>query len=1162
MPTISAQLDVSLQGGELSASLVGQTGHLGEAATLLASLIAEPPGSIEEFANALGTVGLPEIDVVAELSPAIESLRAAIPSDLSLTTEGLLSLCLSLGVKVNGELVPQVQKLISGIESLGQLIERARSFGVGEVEAEASGGTSGGGIGGGVTSPDDAPATPAEARRDERGAAVGEINAALDQLPQPFDAPALLTFARDQLSGLARETIAIPYLPVVDDLLFILSTTIELQESDAPALEMHIRSSVDRLAVFLSDVGKAPVDDLIAQLSTLPPHLGAAALKTNVETLISGIAELAAAVDARDVTTTGPRVIDMNAALDDLLPALASLEADLFSGQVEAATEAFARLPSDMDAALRRVAHATTPPGFLDLFKGAGLALQQAVDDSGMEELVDGMGKALEEVLQTLDRLDIASQLTDVEEVIAGLSTSVGDVEAMLSDVAAQVSAAFDDLKGLIAEVNLSSVTQEVEAALASFVDDLRKQVDDLFAPVEDALSSAVEGVSSALSDFDPAALVDAVEDAIDKLAFVLDDPAITGAVEEIKGTLDGVASALQTLTFKPVTDQVVGTIEEITAALNAINPDELSPATKMALSAAVMLLPADLAFAIDPLKLELSGMLELGPKPLLEQVRAQPGLLLDRVRLFSPEALIGTELSGPFEQLVAELETFTPSSLLTPVTDAIDGVKGQLQANADPAALVDPLRAPFDEIKSGLDAIDPAALVAPLQDAITAGVDAIRAAIPLDDVLGVLDDFVATAESISETALGIKSLFEKVTGIVGGLADPEDQLRAWLQPVIDRVDQISNISDVQVSLDAVAAALDDLRADALRPRVAAQADPISASLNELAPGALLAELTTAYRSLSQPALATLGSSTHKDALEDLLGRFNPLDPDFGRCFLELEQWSSALDRDRAAWEDFLDLWERRAAETHPPLQGLRHPAVTKPELKAIVEAGFEDEIIKPLAAVLGLVGDAAASLQAPLEELTHFIDQVAVTVTSIASGPASLVALKDAMNGLLDAIDAIDLQFLVDELQEVFDEVSSQLDAISPDAVATLLSTAFNGALDALDPTQLLPAEEMTALDAEYAIFVDALKELDPTKLVIEATMPVFEEKIIPLIAVFDLTPVIEALIKALETLEVELGVELERVNVAYKAMLDAVPQISLLDIDIEIDIDVGVSF
>ena len=166
-------------------------------------------------------------------------------------------------------------------------------------------------------------------------------------------------------------------------------------------------------------------------------------------------------------------------------------------------------------------------------------------------------------------------------------------------------------------------------------------------------------------------------------------------------------------------------------------------------------------------------------------------------------------------------------------------------------------------------------------------------------------------------------------------------------------------------------------------------------------------------------------------------------------------------------------------------------------------------------------------------------------------------------MQELVDRLRTFDLGFLTESLNEVFENVRGKLDAANPAHLRELVDGVFDDMLAALSLAQILPPADIAALDAAYAEVRDKLKQLDPGKLVTEVVQPEFEATIVPLLAAFDLTPVLDALIARLQSLDEELRAEMDRVNEAWQRLRDSIPSISpldLVDIDLDVDIDIGV--
>jgi len=194
------------------------------------------------------------------------------------------------------------------------------------------------------------------------------------------------------------------------------------------------------------------------------------------------------------------------------------------------------------------------------------------------------------------------------------------------------------------------------------------------------------------------------------------------------------------------------------------------------------------------------------------------------------------------------------------------------------------------------------------------------------------------------------------------------------------------------------------------------------------------------------------------------------------------------------------------------------------------------------------------------IEKLAAFAGIFEQRVDALVLGPTALGGVRDAFSSLVARMRAIDLDFLVRELETTFGAVKGKLQAVGPSAVKASVQSAFDHALASLDVANLLPAGELAALDQSYEAILTGLRALDPKKLVVEAVQPEFDKKVMPLLAAFDITVVLRALIERLDALKTELSVEFGKVDDAYKAMLAAVPTLSLTDISLDVDIDVGV--
>ena len=1193
MPTVFERIDVSLQDNGLAGALASQIGKLTDAATKVKALASNPPAAIPQLAAGVGAVNLPALDVSA-FAGGIASLEGAIPSDLSALTQAITAALdgLKAGVKADVtikldtyvEAVRAVQRLLNanfapppdlfkseaeinasaGSGAPGGASGAGAGTGTGTGTGAGSGGAAGapgaGGAGPGVSA--SAPPTPAEAAAQARARRLEAINRSNAFLAtrQPFDAPGFVVFLRDTLVVMPREQAKVRKIPYFDDLLWLVSTAVALRAMDDAGLRQHIEETLSRLTVFLNSAGDWPLGHAVTSLDALAAKLDAAALSADTQTLTASLDAIAAALASGDLAATSPQIAAANATLDSLLPRLGSLDSELFDGQVDHAIRMLTRLPLELDRQMRRVAQAVAPSNQLGLYATMGAELRASLSLAAPEAVGADLRAMFAELTDALRSFDLGPLRDVLATAIAGLNAAADQIDSLLTGVAAQVALAFDALDDKLAAIDPAPLVAQVNQSIAALSQAIAQQVNALFAPVQSAIAQALGEIAAAVAGFDPTQLVDALEDAIQKLADVLAAPEVTGAIDAIRQTIEGVADQINALSFAPVTGGVVVEIDAVTALLKKVDPSLLGMPAKLALTGAVELLPDDLKPVTDPVQAAFGDLIDAGPKPILEQVEAQPQRLLDQVKRYSPDKLLGDELGAPLAALIRELETFKPSALLAPVEQALDGLKQDLARRANPAQAFAPIESAFDAVLARLDALNPAQLVAPLSASMSAAIDTVVTALPADEITVLLDDVLGFVKHVSDMAKAGRTALESLETRFADLVDGEAQIRAWYAPVLARVAAMDDVGALQPGFDAVAQALERLKAAAIVAALDGTCLPLRTALDGLAPATRLAALGRAYRGIRPQVVAALPASAEKTALQALLLRFSPATPSFARPFEGLERWNQALERDRPAVLQLMQHWDARFHGAAGALAGFVHPAITGQALRTLISDALEREVIRPLGALVGAVHQVSRAGAPVITELSAFAAAFEERIDALVLGPAALGGLRDAYAGLITRLRAIDLDFLTRELDATFSAVKAKLTAVGPAAVKTAVQAAFDQALANLDVGKLLPATALATLDQTHAELLDGLRALDPKKVVIETVQPVFDEKIVPLLAQFDISVVLRALIERLDALKVELTAEFKKVDDAYKAMLAAVPTISLTDISLDVDIDVGV--
>ncbi len=1144
MPTIFESINTELKENKLADTIAEQTRKVEETIPALKNFIAKPPSSINDMMKGLDGVSLPDIELT-QINQLLGGISETIPEDLSNVTGPLFETLETLQNDSSGKIVPQLKGFMDSINAFRQLggldLTNSKS-GKTTATGNLTGGSGGGG--GGAASPPGSPApgTPGSIQHQRRIQGLNNIKQGLNFFPSPFNASALILFMKDQLGALPRDIVHLRYLPIIDELTYFLATVVDLSEKDTNGLIDHLNGTLDGLTRFLNDFARQPLVSLTSGLSTLSAQLNATELKSETQQLSVHLNNIALAVKGGGLNPAAADIAALTNILDTFLPRLDTLVNNLFKGQVSGITSEFQRLPLDMEQRMRQVTQTVNPSSQLKLMEGVSQALEHTLATVNINSFSSELSDFFERVTSLLDILDVSVINEPLQTALTALQATVENFDQMLSQVSSQVSSLFDRLDDVLAAFDVSAVTGPVREAFEQFTNTLQTQAATLFEPVQTAISQGVAEINGLVSTFDPQLIIQPLEEVVNKLAVVLNSPEITGALKTIREAIETVSDTLASLSFEPITARTAALIEDMTITLRKIDPDELNAVLKTALKAAVGGLPKELTPITDPLLAEMDDLVEKGPKPVLQFAGAQPQKLLAQVKNYSPQKLIGAEISTPFNMLIEELEKFKPSDLLVPVEERLEVFKTQLKERVNPGLMLAPLEELFEQLLKQFEKFKPAELIKPLEEAISGLIDNLLKVLPVEEFFQAFDQILAGINEAVELTNSINELFEKTTRMITEFSGPEEQLRAWLNPLLGRIDEISDISALRPSFDNLSAAVNGLNAASLKTALEQTLSPIKTSLDELDPQLLLTDLTSAYRGISRDTVESLPDSAQKNELIAALDRFTPLH-NAAKVFNGLQAWRENIVRDESAYHENLTRWDVRFHGAGGLFSGFSQPIETLPDVKTFFRETIENEVIAPLNHMLQTVDNTFEALSAPLQELKQFTEKIDAKAAELSKGPVLLTDIRNSLNDLIQRVRDLDLQFIVRELDDVFNSLKDKLTAVSPTAIRKIVEAAFNDAIDILDISGLLPGEALNEVDAAYQKIIDDLKQLDPGKVVVEAVQPVFDQTVIPLLDAFDISELIADLIERMENLDQELGREIETLNVSYRGMLSAVP-------------------
>lgn len=1168
MTTLPEQITDLLSSSNLTTNLQSQVSMVTDVAALLANLISNPPNEIGDLVAGLGSTSVSSIRIPDALTQNFSGLADIIPDDLSAVTGGLDDILGDLGEFANEDTLASISSYVGCLQAIADLLTIDLSlfdFGAQKSSASSStasspgnnssfsGGTDSSTNPGGSESEDahlnsnSETNSPVNNGRETTAAknieTLRSIRGVLDTFPDPFNAENVVKFLSAKLKGVPRHFINMRHVPIYDDLNQLLETMIQFADMDSAALQTHIQSTLTALKRALERDGQAPLNRLITSFNDLTTKINTTALDAEMGQITVALQNIADAVETADISGIDADVNTINTTLDSLLPRLNQILNEVFGGAASQSITQLGRLPRELDLGMRRLQRMLEPSLSLDFFTVIDSLLNQSIKQSHLNELTQAIADFFERITGALETLNSATIQTALGTVSDALDSALDGFDDAMLQLATRVSALFDEVDAALSKIDTQALREQIEGAIEDMQNSLEETVNDLFEPVQSAVSSAVATIETTASSFNPDDVAEALRGVITQITDVLTSEEVTNAINSIRDAIERVTQQVQALSFSPVVDEVIDGIDQITGTLQRIEPSQLNAVTKGAIKVAVAVLPDDLEEPRNYLIIELDRIVDEGPIPLVEQIKAPVEQLTNQVKALSPEKLIGDSLSKPFNDFIAELEKFTPSSLLAPVQNALDNVKDNVRDQIDLASLLKPLEDLYNNLVSQMDRFGPEQLVDPVERQITNLIDSLLEVLPEEVIFEVLNKIISGIEFVTAIVTEVKLILQKIQSMVATLANPQEQLLSWLQPVLNLVDTMPDIASLQELFDEVSDAVDKLTASELQTTLQGSTAPLLTALSDLEPQTMLTQLTSAYQNIDRTAVNALPDSPQKSALLTALNRFNPLSSPMSRVFSNLQQLHDDLTEALTAYETAMLSWDARFFVKGNPFTDLQISDVTTQTIKDLLRKGIEEQAIAPVAKVLSSIGTAIATFNGPIGELENFVDSIEDMLEQITEGPGSLGEVRDTLNQLIERVQNINLQFLEDELNDVFDAVKQKFNDVSPTVFREALQAAIDETLDLIDISLLLPQEDINAIDQTYQGLLDKLKTFDPGKLVIDAIKPEFDKKVLPLIDTFDLSRPLDTLIERMDNLAAELGSELSRTDQSYKTMLQAVP-------------------
>jgi len=1124
MATLFETLEGALGGNALAGALGSVTGSLTGVSGVISGAGAKPPAGVASFGPSLRALSLPDLDLTAAFGGGFASLKSALPSNLGSLTGGLTSGIDQLKAS-GGEMTDKLADALRLIQAISQLTQLDLGQGPPAGPPPPGPPPPGGPPGAGTPGP---PPVTAQS--------MGQVSAALDGLPTPFTVDSFLTWLSGVLADVNLDDFGMRQVLFISELRDGLATLVRWRNADPATIKAELAETLAHLDTLL----KGPLDPLwipfTASATNLAAKMHVAELVQVATGIRTSLEALKAPVTAGSLAGAGATLTALGGFLDQYDQLKTTLATDLtdLAGFQRAARD----LPDEIHDQMSRVVSRLRPSnslGILDRFAAdvqSGISAQNPFDtvQHFLERLVGW-------IQDLLDGIEFKAVVQPIENAATAMKSAVDALDDVTVGVTMQLQQVLSQVDAVLSLLDPAQAGAQVQAAVDDFKAEIVQKVGGLVTPALAAVTQVVTTISQGVEAFDPDQLKDALHDAIGTIADVLKDP----RVAEVRAALDAAAQQLEAFSFAPFTGEVVEDMEKIAGVLEGLG--ELPGPLLDALHSALSVIPSDLKPILHPIVDEFGQVVSAGPVAALDAVADLPKQFADKVREFDPTTLIGTKLAAPYNDVLAHMEGFKPSQLLDPVRQELEAFKDRLVDNVSPGNALKSLAAPFEELSKALDALHPDEIIEPLDDKLQEALAGLTTTIPLNDVFDQVDAAIRPIETALLNAKGATAMFDKARGILNGLADPQTQLDAWLAPVLAKLDALGDTGALAASLASVSVSVDGMTAAAISVRRDTALAPVVTALATLDPQARWTGVVQALRALPPAAINAL-PAPDKAALDALLARLDPANPSVAGPFRTLAALSGDIAAAKAAMQTALGSWDAEFTAADTVLGGLRGLTPTPANVKQWVHDAVNDELIHPLAVIFSLAAPARAMLDAVVGELQGLLTGVDAKIADLLEGVAALTSIRDSLQEVLDRIQNFNLDFLRTTLNGLFTALRAKLDAVNPQSLGAALDAIFKEVLDSLSVDLFLPPADVATLDADYATLVDTLKSLDPSAVVANVVQDAFDSEVLPLVDAIDMSDPLHRIADRLSSLTGELRSELDRVEAAFQAMLDAVPE------------------
>lgn len=760
---------------------------------------------------------------------------------------------------------------------------------------------------------------------------------------------------------------------------------------------------------------------------------------------------------------------------------------------------------------------------------------------------------------------DVTAALNPITDVTALALAPVTQFQQALAGVENEVTGALHSLRGLVDELDLTPLVTGVHAAFQP-VTELLDGVAAEVAAAQGTLTGVAEDITTGLGQ-----LADLVHDAAGTVTTALTTVNDTlGALhlqdlaDTLTSALRSVADALASAQLSPYFDAAIDVISTCADVIDAVPFGMLPTDVQQEIVDACKPIKAlDLQGVEDALRAELATVRNEFEADALEAIEAAYAEVVAFLQSLDPEPLLRTLETDTLAEVRATLDTLDPVALLSPVDDALAGLRGLLDGFDLEREVVAPMRGLFQPVLDAIDDLDPALLLAPVQDQVDEVRTSLTGLLNVDAAAEALTSFrelVADALARIDPSGAAEVLDERAITAIAALPDgpPGGAFGSVLV-------SLAEASGFRADEPAVQDVIDWVRGTAVGGEVVrgrlreAEANVVAVrdGVGTLDPAPVAAAAAAYHRGLLDAVATHPAGSALRTTLEPILAAGGPVQV-LGTLAENRRRYRIGLDAEAAVLGGLAASGRSEVTESAAQLRVALAPLGAFPvRLREVLAGVGLDPAGRTLRTILlDLLGQAGpAGLTPALTELVGAARDKALEALDVVVGSGR--AALDTVGGLLDLLD---LTPIVADLTALQTQVHDEVAQLTPDA---LLGEVVAGAeaviarLRAFDPLAPVRQVLVAAQEAADSVFESAR----PT--VVFAPVIDLHHQVVGVASGLDVVSLLRPVLDALDGIAAQLDAGLDETGDALKDLQDALPsEVSSSDLGIVASVDIGVSF